>query len=90
LPDENLKGARYPAGTVAMANTGQPHTGGSQFFLVYRKTSLPPQYTPFGRITGGLGTLRSIAAAGSDNSNAPGDGHPVRPVVISTLTVSRS
>ncbi|HSR24834.1 MAG TPA: peptidylprolyl isomerase, partial [Candidatus Eisenbacteria bacterium] len=36
IPDENLAGATYPAGTVAMANTGRPHTGGSQFFLVYR------------------------------------------------------
>ena len=25
---------QYPAGSVAMANTGQPHTGGSQFFIV--------------------------------------------------------
>jgi len=89
IPDENLTGAKYPAGTVAMANTGQPHTGGSQFFLVYKNTSLPPQYTPFGRVTSGMGILQSIAAAGSDNSNGAGDGHPVKPVVISSLTVTK-
>ena len=36
--DENLQGATYPAGTLAMANTGQPHTGGSQFFICYADT----------------------------------------------------
>ena len=45
IPDENLSrqaaGATYPAGTVAMANTGQAHSGGSQFFLVYKDSQLP-------------------------------------------------
>jgi peptidyl-prolyl cis-trans isomerase B (cyclophilin B) len=89
LPDENLKGATYTAGTVAMANTGQPHTGGSQFFLVYQDSSLPPQYTPFGRITAGLSVLQRIAKAGSDNSNGPGDGHPKQPVVIESFGVTK-
>jgi peptidyl-prolyl cis-trans isomerase B (cyclophilin B) len=47
--DENLKGATYPKGTVAMANSG-PGTNGSQFFLVYKDTQLDPNYTPFGTI----------------------------------------
>jgi len=89
IPDENLKGAAYPAGTIAMANTGQPHTGGSQFFLVYRDTALPPQYTPFGRVTAGLDVLRRIAAAGTDNANGDGDGHPKARVVITAFTVSK-
>lgn len=89
IPDENLQGASYPAGTVAMANTGQPHTGGSQFFLVYANTQLPPQYTPFGHVTKGLDILRRIAAAGEDDANGPGDGHPKNPVVITSLTVSK-
>lgn len=89
IPDENLTGATYPAGTVAMANTGQPHTGGSQFFLVYANTDLPPQYTPFGRITAGLDVLTRIAKAGSDNFNGPGDGHPTQPVVIESFAVTK-
>jgi peptidyl-prolyl cis-trans isomerase B (cyclophilin B) len=89
LPDENLTGARYPAGTVAMANSGQPHTGGSQFFFVYANTSLPPQYTPFGRVTEGLDVLRRIAKAGTDDANGQGDGHPKQPVVIESFTVRR-
>lgn len=90
IPDENLAGATYPAGTLAMANTGQPHTGGSQFFLCYQNTQLPPQYTPFGVITSGLDVLRAIAAAGEDDSNGAGDGHPKSPVVIKTFTVVKA
>jgi peptidyl-prolyl cis-trans isomerase B (cyclophilin B) len=88
IPDENLTGAAYPAGTVAMANTGQPHTGGSQFFLVYQDSPLPAQYTPFGTITSGMPVLAAIAKAGSDNSNGPGDGHPTQPVTITSFTVA--
>jgi peptidyl-prolyl cis-trans isomerase B (cyclophilin B) len=89
IPDENLKGATYPAGTLAMANTGQAHTGGSQFFLVYKDTpqgNLAPSYTPFGKITSGLDVLNRIAAAGS---NPPGDGQPTQPVVIESFGVTK-
>ena len=86
FPDENLTGATYPAGTVAMANSG-PNTNGSQFFLVYQDTPLPPNYTPFGRVTAGLNALTSIAAKGSDNANAQGDGHPNQPLTIQSVTI---
>jgi peptidyl-prolyl cis-trans isomerase B (cyclophilin B) len=82
--DENLEGATYERGTVAMANSG-PATNGSQFFLVYEDSALPPHYTPFGTITSGLDVLEEIAAAGSDESNGVGDGKPNLPVQIETL-----
>lgn len=82
--DENLEGATYERGTVAMANSG-PSTNGSQFFLVYEDSALPPNYTPFGKITAGLDVLEEIAAAGSDESNGVGDGKPNLPVQIETL-----
>jgi peptidyl-prolyl cis-trans isomerase B (cyclophilin B) len=85
--DENLAGATYPAGTVAMANAG-PGTNGSQFFLVYKNTSLPPSYTPFGTITAGLDVITKIAAAGSDESNGPGDGKPKLAADISQVTIA--
>jgi peptidyl-prolyl cis-trans isomerase B (cyclophilin B) len=86
LPDENLTGATYPAGTVAMANAG-PNTGGSQFFLVYQDTQLGPNYTPFGRITGGLDVLQKIAASGTEDNS--GDGTPHENVVLDAVTVTR-
>ena len=73
--DENLAGATYPAGTVAMANAG-PNTNGSQFFICWKDTKLSPNYTPFGVVTSGLDVLRKIAAAGDDSQNGPGDGYP--------------
>ncbi|HET7309898.1 MAG TPA: peptidylprolyl isomerase [Mycobacteriales bacterium] len=83
--DENLKGATYPAGTVAMANAG-PGTNGSQFFFVYADTQLSPNYTPFGKVTSGLDILKAIAAKGS---NPPGDGAPNQPVVITSFTTTK-
>ena len=73
--DENLAGATYPAGTVAMANAG-PNTNGSQFFFVWKDTKLSPAYTPFGTVIGGMNVLQKIGAAGDDSQNNPGDGYP--------------
>ncbi|MFB7874734.1 peptidylprolyl isomerase [Nocardia sp. NPDC056064] len=84
--DENLAGAVYPAGTVAMANAG-PGTNGSQFFLVYRDTQLPPNYTPFGRVTGGLDALTTIADAGVVGGGP--DGTPVADVVFDAVTTTQ-
>ncbi|MFI1565838.1 peptidylprolyl isomerase [Streptomyces sp. NPDC020490] len=94
IPDENLKDKSlknnvYPAGTVAMANTGQKHTGGSQFFLVYQDSQLPPSYTPFGTVSSsGMKVLKKIAAAGE--STGAGDGAPNATVVIDKATVTKS
>ena len=88
--DENLTGAKYTEGTVAMANSG-PGTNGSQFFLVYRNsTTLPPSYTPFGKIVSGLGIIQNVAKAGTDNSNGNGDGHPKEKVTIESVTITKA
>jgi peptidyl-prolyl cis-trans isomerase B (cyclophilin B) len=77
----------YPRGTVAMAKTSAPNSGGSQFFLVYADSTLPPDYTVFGTIgEPGLATIDGIARAGSDNSNGEGDGKPVTAVTVQTAT----
>ena len=87
---ENLKGATYPAGTVAMARAQSNDSNGSQFFLVYKNTPLPASYTPFGTITSGLKVLQAVAQAGTDNSNAAGDGHPKEKVQIERVTISKT
>jgi peptidyl-prolyl cis-trans isomerase B (cyclophilin B) len=81
VKDEGLTGATYKRGTMAMANAG-PNTNSSQFFLVYKDSQLPPNYTPVGTITSGLDVLDTIAKAGSDNSNGQGDGKPMLGVTI--------
>ena len=92
--DENLSyfgtgaSVTYKAGTVAMANSG-PGTNGSQFFMVYKDSPLAPSYTPFGTITKGLDILQSIAAQGSDNSNATGDGKPKEATTITSVSIAQ-
>ncbi|MGY1701123.1 peptidylprolyl isomerase [Geodermatophilus sp. SYSU D00766] len=77
----------YPRGTVAMANSGQGFDG-SQFFLVYGDSQLPPSYTVLGTVDeAGLATLDTIAANGNDGSNGPGDGAPTQEVRIESVTV---
>ncbi|MDH6114258.1 peptidyl-prolyl cis-trans isomerase B (cyclophilin B) [Kitasatospora sp. MAP12-15] len=83
LTDKAVAGGIYPAGTVAMANSG-PGTNGSQFFLVYKDSQLAPSYTPFGKITGGMDVLNNIAAGGVQGGG--GDGAPNANVVFNKVT----
>lgn len=73
----------YPRGTIAMANAG-PDTNGSQFFLVYQDSQLPPGYTVFGKIDDtGLATLDKIAQAGVAGGGA--DGAPADEVQVKSI-----
>jgi peptidyl-prolyl cis-trans isomerase B (cyclophilin B) len=87
IPDELSGKETYGPGTLAMAKTQQPNSGGSQFFIVYRDTPLPPQYTVFGQLdAAGLGDVQKMARQGSDNAFGQGDGHPKVPVTIDSVT----
>jgi peptidyl-prolyl cis-trans isomerase B (cyclophilin B) len=83
---------KYPAGTVAMARATDPNTNGSQFFLVYKDTQLPPAggagYTIFGTVTKGLDIVSKVADAGT--ANASGDGAPKQKVTIESVTIGKS
>jgi peptidyl-prolyl cis-trans isomerase B (cyclophilin B) len=88
FPTQVTGSETYPRGTVAMANSGQG-TDGSQFFLVYGDSQLPPDYTVVGTIDEpGLAVLDTIAANGNDGANGPGDGAPTQPVTIESMTVA--
>ena len=88
IPDENTGKQPYNRGVLAMANTGEPHSGGSQFFIVYENTDLPPTYTIFGTVTSGLSVVDRIAHEGSDNSSGVGDGRPKMSINISQMTIA--
>ncbi len=79
----------YPAGTVAMARTGNDGSSmGSQFFLVHEDSTIPADaaggYTVFGRITGGLDVLQSVADAGISEVAPP---RPATEVIIEGVEV---
>ena len=92
FPDELPEGEdAYPAGSVAMANSG-PDTNGSQFFIVTGDAPLPPAYTRFGEVTEGLDVAREIEAL-ADPDAPPGDPAaqvPSEPAYIDSVTIDES
>jgi cyclophilin family peptidyl-prolyl cis-trans isomerase len=78
IADENPPKAtnaaqQYPLGSVAMANTGAPHSGGSQFFIVAGSEgeSLPNSYALFGAVTSGMDVVNTINQQGSAQGVPP-------------------
>ena len=92
VPDETYPEMKYGRGVLAMANTGQPNSGGGQFFMIYGDASgLGPSYTVFGSINPeGLQVIDTVAKAGHDGSfdPNPGGGKPITPVTIQTAALS--
>ncbi|MEO9139860.1 MAG: peptidylprolyl isomerase [Jatrophihabitans sp.] len=92
IPDEATGRETYPAGTIAMARSNGPHSGGSQFFIVYKDSPNlqqglgQRQYTVFGKVADGLGVVSKVAAGGADTGT---DGKPNIPLVISRISVPR-
>lgn len=90
IPDELIAEITNDVGTLSMANTGMPNTGGSQFFintnhndfLDYFDTRSPSKHPVFGKVTEGLDVLRAIEGV----QTGPGD-KPVTPVVMESITI---
>ena len=91
LPTAGSSGSvTYKAGTVAMANSGGA-TNGSQFFLVFKDTTLGPDDTPFGTITSGLDILQNVAKAGTSCTFAgAGGGVPKDKVIIDSVSIKKT
>lgn len=87
IPDELPTEGEYVIGSLAMANTGQPDSGGSQFFIVTGEqgVSLPPSYSLFGQVTVGLDDVLPLldAAGNPANNGVP----PLQQVVIESITI---
>jgi peptidyl-prolyl cis-trans isomerase B (cyclophilin B) len=90
---ENLTGAKYPAGTIAMANEGTASTNGSQFFIVYKDSTsaLTASYTPFATVSSGLDIVQNVAKDGYSCQYAQaGGGAPKEKVIIQNVTISKT
>ena len=62
----------YVRGTVGMARTADPDSGGSQFFITFgEQPNLNGQYTVFGEITEGMDVVDSLAPRDPDDPSAP-------------------
>lgn len=72
LPDE-FSDRPIDRGVVAMANTGQPNSGGSQFFITYtRQERLDGKYTVFGEVIEGMDVAEKLTPRNPQtNPNAP-------------------
>ena len=86
--DELDNDLKYEIGTVAMANSG-PNTNGSQFFVVagQQGTTLPKQYTIFGRVIDGLDVVKKINSAPTKGGSGPDAESPRQRIVIERITI---
>ena len=92
IQDEFVKGELLSnvRGTIAMANTGQPNSGGSQFFintvdnlgLDFDKEPFTSKHPVFGRIVKGMDVVDAIS-----NVETGARDLPVEPVVIESVTI---
>merc|ERR1719174_2031048 len=89
IQDENISKDTNKPGSIAMANTGQPNSGGSQmFFNVADNRNLdwfspgPSQHPVFGQITEGMDVVMAISKVPTNNDN------PVTPIMMKSITIS--
>jgi cyclophilin family peptidyl-prolyl cis-trans isomerase len=93
IKDEFLETAKFSnePGTLSMANTGRPNSGGGQFFvntvhnryLDWFDRSTPSQHPVFGRVTEGMNIVKLIEAQGTSQ------GKPRTPVKMISVTIER-
>ena len=94
VQDEFLPTAKLSnePGTLSMANTGRPNSGGAQFFIntVHNRyldwfdPSTPSKHPVFGKITEGMDIVKRIEAAGSRS------GQPSKAIQVTRVTIERA
>jgi len=85
LTDEFLPGLRFDKpGKLAMANTGEPDSGGCQFFITADiKSTWTGKYTIFGQVVDGMDVVENISRVPTHNEK------PVTPVKLIGVTIER-
>ena len=74
MPDEADNGLKHNPGSLAMAKTNAPHTGGSQFYIVPSDSTpshLDGVHTVFGTVTDGLDNVDSISSVDTGQNDRP-------------------
>ena len=93
VPNESGNGLSNRRGTVALARTGDPHSGTSQFYVnLADNIALDPSptrwgYAVFGRVVEGMDVVDRIASVATGSSGAFQEDAPLQPVVITTARV---
>merc|ERR1712003_350035 len=89
IRDENISRDTNAPGTLSMANTGSPNTGGSQFFINVANNKNLDWFSPgaskhpvFGKITGGMDVVTKISKVRTRDDN------PVEPIRMNSIKVS--
>ncbi len=90
IKDEFIEGLSNVRGTISMANTGVPDSGGSQFFinlidntrLDFDKEPFTSKHPVFGRVTEGMDVVDAISEVSTGAQDIP-----IEPVVIQSVTI---
>jgi cyclophilin family peptidyl-prolyl cis-trans isomerase len=93
VPNESGNGLSNRRGTVALARTGDPHSGTSQFYVnVTDNIALDPSparwgYAVFGRVVDGMDVIDRIASVATGSRVTFGEDTPLQPVVVTTARI---
>merc|ERR1712061_627933 len=89
IKDENISRDTWATGTLSMANTGSPNSGGSQFFINVANNKNLDWFSPgsskhpvFGKVTSGMDVAVAISKVRTRDDN------PVQPIMMKRITIS--